>query len=75
MDLEPINAYLARPLEARLQNAVDLILFNPPYVPTSSEEVVEAQATYDIQGSWAGGFNGMQVTSVFLDCVEVSDIR
>lgn len=42
---------------------VDLIVFNPPYVPTQQEEI-------DLQGSiaaaWAGGIDGMDVTSVLL---------
>ena len=50
---------------------VDVILFNPPYVPTSEEEALRAQDLRSIQGSWAGGSDGMQVTYAFLDHVEV----
>lgn len=55
----------------RLFNKVDVILFNPPYVPTSEEEALQAQDLRNIQGSWAGGLDGMQVTYAFLDRVEV----
>jgi release factor glutamine methyltransferase len=35
------------------------------------EEAREAQDTRDIQGSWAGGSDGMDITHQFLDLVEV----
>ncbi|PPQ62786.1 hypothetical protein CVT24_000480 [Panaeolus cyanescens] len=54
----------------RLSGKVDVILFNPPYVPTSEEEVIEAQKYGNIGGAWAGGADGMQVTDVFLGRVE-----
>lgn len=50
---------------------VDIILFNPPYVPTSLGEAADAQEARTIEGSWAGGSNGMQLTNVFLERVEV----
>lgn len=51
----------------------DVLLFNPPYVPTESSEVVEAQDVANIQGSWAGGLSGMEITNTVLDKLEVSD--
>lgn len=54
----------------RLVHGVDIILFNPPYVPTSSDEAEDAQEGRTIEGSWAGGFNGMELTNVFLERVE-----
>ncbi|KAI6153333.1 S-adenosyl-L-methionine-dependent methyltransferase [Pisolithus tinctorius] len=68
--LDPITCDLARPLLKRLQRSVDIILFNPPYVPTESEEVLSAQLGRGISGSWAGGTNGMEVTNRFLETVE-----
>jgi len=52
-----------------------VLIFNPPYVPTPDEEAIAAQSqggTCDtIAGSWAGGEDGMGVTNIFLDQVEV----
>ncbi|KAJ7596713.1 hypothetical protein C8J56DRAFT_773478 [Mycena floridula] len=67
--LDAINASLALPLLRRLQNSVDIILFNPPYVPTTANEALEAQDSRHIHGSWAGGSDGMQVTDIFLEMV------
>lgn len=39
------------------RNQFDLILFNPPYVVTESNEIMGA----GIERSWAGGFNGREV--------------
>ncbi|KZT06291.1 S-adenosyl-L-methionine-dependent methyltransferase [Laetiporus sulphureus 93-53] len=68
--LEPILASLAGPFMSRLRHAVDVLIFNPPYVPTYIEEAHDAQHGADIEGSWAGGLDGMQVTNVLLDNVE-----
>ncbi|KAL1697487.1 S-adenosyl-L-methionine-dependent methyltransferase [Schizophyllum commune] len=64
--LEPINASFASPLRSRLKHSVDILLFNPPYVPTESEEAYYAQSGMNLPGSWAGGTDGMQVTDLFL---------
>lgn len=60
----------------RLCRSVDVLLFNPPYVPTPDEEAYAAQtlaprASDLIAGAWAGGEDGMGVTNLFLDHVEV----
>ncbi|KAH9836501.1 S-adenosyl-L-methionine-dependent methyltransferase [Rhodofomes roseus] len=68
--IEPLNASLATPLMQRLKHAVDILIFNPPYVPTYDDEADGAQQGADIQGAWAGGKDGMQVTDVLLDQVE-----
>ncbi|KAJ6501680.1 S-adenosyl-L-methionine-dependent methyltransferase [Mycena vitilis] len=60
--LEIINTSFAHPLLARLHRSVDIILFNPPYVPTVPDEAFGAQEDRDIEGSWAGGQDGMQIT-------------
>ena len=59
------------PLRSRLRHSVDILLFNPPYVPTDSDEADEAQQGANIAGAWAGGQDGMAVTDILLDQVEV----
>ncbi|TFK57611.1 S-adenosyl-L-methionine-dependent methyltransferase [Heliocybe sulcata] len=70
VELNAVLASFADPLNARLRGSVDVLLFNPPYVPTIGEEATEAQSSADIQGAWAGGEDGMQVTNRLLDMVE-----
>lgn len=69
--LEPLVASLARPVTSRLERAVDILVFNPPYVPTYDEEMDAAQHDAGISGSWAGGADGMQVTDALLRQVDV----
>ncbi|TIB74311.1 hypothetical protein E3Q23_02736 [Wallemia mellicola] len=51
----------------RIQRSVDLLLFNPPYVPTEYEESTLAQQNQDISGAWAGGNIGMDLTNKVLE--------
>lgn len=44
----------------------DLIVFNPPYVPTDHDELERALQTRDISAAWAGGKDGRQVIDLFL---------
>jgi len=67
--LNPITCDLSKPLLTRLRHCVDVILFNPPYVPTDHEESFHAQGDAGIAGSWAGGPDGMDITNRFLDDV------
>ena len=69
--LDAVTGSLAAPFRPRLHGQVDVLLFNPPYVPTADAEAAAAQAAGDIGGSWAGGAKGMQVTSGLLNQVEV----
>jgi release factor glutamine methyltransferase len=48
---------LASELLDELRNGVDVLIFNPPYVPTPNDEV----GSDGIEASWAGGFNGRVV--------------
>lgn len=75
MLLHPAQASFAKPFQTRLKGKIDVILLNPPYVPTEEEEFVMAQKKQDIECSWAGGLLGMQVTNAFLQVVAVSGLR
>ncbi|NXX18853.1 HEMK2 methyltransferase, partial [Podargus strigoides] len=55
--LQPVITDLVKGLSPRLNGKVDLLLFNPPYVVTPSEEV----ESHGIEASWAGGKKGREV--------------
>ena len=55
--LEAVRCDLAAPLVDRLSGLVDVLIFNPPYVPTPDDEVGSA----GIEASWAGGKDGRMV--------------
>ncbi|KAI0562698.1 methyltransferase [Gracilaria domingensis] len=44
----------------------DVIVFNPPYVPTDDDELQRALTKHDISASWAGGKDGREVIDRFL---------
>ncbi|CAN6553680.1 unnamed protein product [Malus baccata var. baccata] len=54
---ELINTNIASGLEERLKGLVDVIVVNPPYVPTPEDEV----GREGIASAWAGGENGRTV--------------
>lgn len=60
--VEVVETDLVSGLEERLQGHVDVLLFNPPYVPTPDEEV----GTKTVTAAWAGGVNGRRVIDRFL---------
>jgi len=56
--IQTIQCDLATELLHEHTNKIDVLLFNPPYVPTPPEEV----GSSGIEASWAGGENGRVVT-------------
>ena len=61
-------------LGAVRDNTVDVVLFNPPYVPTSSAEMLAAQssalsATDELPAAWCGGIAGREVCDAILSRV------
>jgi len=67
--LDPLNTSFANSLLHRLHRSVDILIFNPPYVPTEPLEALQAQGEMSISSSWAGGIDGMEVTNTFLQTV------
>eukprot|EP01032_Pedospumella_encystans_P010533 gene10533-12302_t len=64
--VDVILTNLVAAVHERLYHKVDVLVFNPPYVPTPSEEI----AGSGIEVSWAGGIDGREVIDVFLPYVE-----
>lgn len=56
-DIRAFRCDLASGILQQLENKVDILIFNPPYVPTPDEEV----GSTGIEASWAGGINGRVV--------------
>ncbi|KAG6934517.1 putative N-6 adenine-specific DNA methyltransferase 1 (putative) [Chelydra serpentina] len=63
--IHPVITDLVTGLLPRLNGKVDLLLFNPPYVVTPSEEV----ESRGIEAAWAGGKNGREVMDRFFPLV------
>ncbi|VDK32182.1 unnamed protein product [Taenia asiatica] len=57
--LDAVCCDLLSPIRKSSQGLADIVLFNPPYVPTTSGELLNARST--ISAAWAGGFRGRQV--------------
>ncbi|TIA89759.1 hypothetical protein E3P81_02831 [Wallemia ichthyophaga] len=59
-NLNTINTHLLN--GTRLDGAVDILLFNPPYVPTNGGEILHSQASRHLSAAWSGGSYGMDLT-------------
>lgn len=60
--LNVVLASFASSLLPRLENRIDVLIFNPPYVPTSPRELCGR----GIERSWAGGPRGRHVLDQLL---------
>jgi release factor glutamine methyltransferase len=69
--LDVVQASLASPLSKRCKGQIDILIFNPPYVPTDEAERSDRQRIGDIGSAWAGGSIGMDITNKLLEQVEV----
>ena len=50
-----------------ISGTVDVLVFNPPYVPTPSDEV----GSHGIEAAWAGGTDGREVIDKFIPIMKV----
>jgi release factor glutamine methyltransferase len=55
--IDQINCDLIGPIQSRLEKSIDVLLFNPPYVVTESNEL----GFGDLRAAWAGGKKGREV--------------
>jgi release factor glutamine methyltransferase len=60
-----VRADLVQALCGRLRGQVDVLVFNPPYVPTPPDEV----GTERIEAAWAGGERGREVIDRLLPAI------
>ncbi|EGG14340.1 hypothetical protein DFA_12110 [Cavenderia fasciculata] len=65
VSLDVINTSFLTGIE-RVKGKVDVLLFNPPYVPTESEEIEDG----GIAASWAGGIDGREVIDKLLPQID-----
>jgi release factor glutamine methyltransferase len=61
--VEVVNCDLLGPLERHFHDQVDLLMFNPPYVVTPDEEVLQG----GISAAWAGGCKGRMIIDRLLE--------
>ena len=64
--LELLNCDLINCCHGRLDHCVDVLIFNPPYVVTVDCEIPGVGDPKLLAASWAGGKDGMKITSRFL---------
>ena len=45
---------------------IDIMIFNPPYVPTSNEELNKSQNDKLLSAAWSGGIDGRIIIDKFI---------
>ncbi|KAF9208149.1 U2 small nuclear RNA auxiliary factor 2 [Haplosporangium sp. Z 27] len=66
LSVDVVETHLTDALLPRLENQIDLLYFNPPYVLTPSHEV----GSHSVEAAWAGGIDGREVIDEFLPYVK-----
>ena len=64
--VEVVRTETVKCLEERLYHSVDILLCNPPYVATETEET----GGKGLSAAWAGGKEGMKVTSQVIESLD-----
>lgn len=64
--LQPVLTSTVDALRPRIDGAVDLLIFNPPYVVTTEEEEAAEQGRAGLGGAWAGGTSGTKLLDAFI---------
>lgn len=72
-NIQVVRTSLAESLVDRLAGSVDLIVFNPPYVPTEAGECLPNST--QLQHAWAGGARGRDLIDNFLHIYVPSMMR
>ena len=70
VEVECVQTSFCDALVDKLASRVDVLIFNPPYVPTDSEEV----QGNGIEAAWAGGIDGREVIDKFIGKIDVSNL-
>ena len=64
--LQPVLTSTVEALRPRVDGAVDLLIFNPPYVVTTEEEEEAGQVRAGLDGAWAGGASGTKILDTLI---------
>ncbi len=70
--MDYLRANLTGGLLQHMKGKVDVLIFNPPYVPTDEAELQESHDTTQlIKATWAGGQDGVQPLKILWPQLEV----